>query len=59
MAKAKPPPPETPTSAAPQHSARTRAEKAAREARIAQEMRSNLLKRKAQQRARREKGAPG
>ena len=37
----------------------TRAEKAAREARIAEEMRSNLRKRKAQQRARREDGAPG
>jgi hypothetical protein len=43
----------------PKHSARTSAEKAARRARVAQEMRLNLLKRKAQQRARREKDRPG
>jgi hypothetical protein len=42
----------------PKHSARTSADKAARAARIAQEMRSNLLKRKAQQRAKREKAQP-
>ena len=42
----------------PKHSARTAADKAAREARIAQEMRNNLLKRKAQQRAKREKSPP-
>jgi hypothetical protein len=42
----------------PKHSARTRADKAARAARLAQEMRLNLLKRKAQQRAKRSKGAP-
>jgi hypothetical protein len=43
----------------PKHSARTSADKAARAARIAQEMRKNLLKRKAQQRAKREKSEPG
>ena len=59
MAPAKPPPPIKPAAAEPQHSPRTRAEKAARAARIAEEMRSNLLKRKAQQRARREQGTPG
>jgi len=59
VAPAKPPPPAEPASGQPKHSARIRAEKAARDARIAQEMRSNLLKRKAQQRARREKGEPG
>jgi hypothetical protein len=48
-----------PGSKAPKHSTRTRAEKAARAARVAKEMRLNLLKRKAQQRAKREKGAPG
>ena len=42
----------------PKHAPRTAADKAAREARIAQEMRKNLLKRKAQQRAQREKSAP-
>ena len=36
----------------PHHAARTRADKAAREARLAAEMRNNLLKRKRQQRAR-------
>ena len=59
MAPAKPPPPIKPASAEPRHSPRTRAEKAARDARIAEEMRSNLRKRKAQQRARREQGTPG
>ena len=39
--------------------ARTRAEKAARAARVAKEMRLNLLKRKAQQRAKRDQGKPG
>jgi hypothetical protein len=52
MAPAKPP------SNEPKHSARTRAEKSARAARVAKEMRLNLLKRKAQQRARRAKGEP-
>jgi hypothetical protein len=42
----------------PKHSARTAADKAARDARIAEEMRKNLLKRKAQQRAKREKSEP-
>jgi hypothetical protein len=37
---------------APHHTPRTREEKAARQARLAQEMRENLLKRKRQQRAR-------
>jgi hypothetical protein len=59
MAPAKPPRPAKPASGQPKHSPRTRADKAARDARIAEEMRSNLLKRKAQQRARREKGEPG
>ncbi len=36
----------------PHHSARTKADKAARQARLAAEMRNNLLKRKRQQRAR-------
>ena len=53
MAPAKPP------SEEPKHSARTRAEKAARAARVAKEMRLNLLKRKAQQRAKRDQGKPG
>jgi hypothetical protein len=39
----------------PQHSAQTSAAKAARASRVAEEMRKNLLKRKAQQRAQREK----
>jgi hypothetical protein len=39
----------------PKHSARTSAEKAARATRLAEEMRKNLLKRKAQQRAKRDK----
>jgi hypothetical protein len=42
----------------PKHAARTSADKAARAARLAQEMRKNLLKRKAQQRAQREKAGP-
>jgi hypothetical protein len=42
----------------PKHSARTRADKAARAARVAEEMRKNLLKRKAQQRAKRGKSGP-
>ena len=42
----------------PKHAARTSAAKAARAARVAQEMRKNLLKRKAQQRAKREKARP-
>ena len=56
---AKPPPPGQPPPQEPHHSARTRAGKAARQARVAQEMRLNLLKRKAQQRAQREKDKPG
>ena len=52
MARAKDPPEQ------PKHAARTSAEKAARAARVAQEMRKNLLKRKAQQRAKREKSRP-
>jgi hypothetical protein len=36
----------------PHHTARTQADKAARQARLAAEMRSNLLKRKRQQQAR-------
>jgi hypothetical protein len=59
MAPAKPRHTVKPASGQPEHSARTRAEKAAREARIAEEMRSNLRKRKAQQRAKRAKGEPG
>ena len=51
-------PPSSP-SEEPKHSARTRAEKAARAARVAKEMRLNLLKRKAQQRAKRDQGKPG
>jgi hypothetical protein len=39
----------------PKHSARTTADKAARDARLAEEMRKNLLKRKAQARAQRER----
>ena len=57
MASGKPPakpPPEQP-----KHSARTNAAKAARQARVAQEMRANLLKRKAQQRARRGRDEAG
>lgn len=42
----------------PKLSPRAAADKAAREARLAQEMRSNLLKRKARQRAERAKGKP-
>jgi hypothetical protein len=52
MARAKDPPKQ------PKHAARTDADKAARAARVAQEMRRNLLKRKAQQRAQREKSEP-
>jgi hypothetical protein len=59
VAPAKPPPLVKPASRQPKHGARTGAEKAARDARIAEEMRSNLRKRKAQQRARRAKGEPG
>jgi hypothetical protein len=53
MARAKDP------SNKPKHSTRTSAAKTARAARVAQEMRKNLLKRKAQQRAKREKSEPG
>ena len=44
---------------APHHTPRTKAEKAAREARLADEMRENLLKRKRQQRAREAASTPG
>jgi hypothetical protein len=49
------PPPSSPERApadAPHHTPPTRAEKAARDARLAAELRQNLLKRKRQQRAR-------
>ena len=49
-------PPKPSEPARPRHSARTAADKSARQARLAQEMRTNLLKRKAQQRAQRERG---
>jgi hypothetical protein len=42
----------------PKLSARASAEQAARAARVAKEMRRNLLKRKAQQRAKRERSEP-
>jgi hypothetical protein len=50
----KPPPgsPDRPSADAPHHTPRTQADKAARQARLAAEMRQNLLKRKRQQRAR-------
>jgi len=50
--------PKPPEAGHPRHSARTAADKAARQARLAQEMRTNLQKRKAQQRAQRERGKP-
>ncbi|HEX5796291.1 MAG TPA: hypothetical protein VFY19_10645 [Geminicoccaceae bacterium] len=43
----------------PRHSARTQADKAAREARLAEAMRENLRKRKRQQQTRREAGKDG
>jgi hypothetical protein len=50
---AKPPSASPPREAsAPHHTPRTKAEKAARQARLAAELRQNLLKRKRQQRAR-------
>jgi hypothetical protein len=55
MAEAgKPPPgsPERQSADAPHHTPRTQADKAARQARLAAEMRQNLRKRKRQQRAR-------
>jgi hypothetical protein len=52
MARSKHPPQQ------PKRSARARADQAARAARLAKEMRSNLLKRKAQQRAKRQKSEP-
>jgi hypothetical protein len=52
MARSKHPPQQ------PKRSARARADQAARAARLAREMRSNLLKRKAQQRAKRQKSEP-
>ena len=56
MARSDDPP--KPAAKQPTHSARAADEKAARAARIAQEMRMNLKKRKAQARARRERGKP-
>jgi hypothetical protein len=54
----KPPPAKRPRPSQPKHSAGTAASKAARQARLAEEMRSNLLKRKARQRAQRDRGKP-
>ena len=54
MARARDPSPRSETRQ-PEHSARTAAGKAARAARLAEEMRQNLLKRKARQRAERER----
>jgi hypothetical protein len=50
--------PQKPPAKQPKHSARTAADKAARQARLAEEMRMNLMKRKAQARARRERSQP-
>jgi hypothetical protein len=47
-----PPESKDPAQRGPRHSPRTQADKAARQARLAAEMRQNLLKRKRQQRAR-------
>jgi hypothetical protein len=57
----KPPPgsPDHEPADAPHHSPRAREEKAARQARLAAEMRRNLLKRKRQQRARDGRTPPG
>jgi hypothetical protein len=49
---------EDPPKPKPKHSAATAATKAARQARLAEEMRSNLRKRKAQQHAQRERPKP-
>jgi hypothetical protein len=55
----RPPSPERKSPDAPHHSPRTREEKAARQARLAAELRQNLLKRKRQQRARDGRTPPG
>ena len=52
-------PPAKPPRAKPKYTPRARADQAARQARVAKEMRANLHKRKAQQRARREQGEAG
>lgn len=52
-------PPAKPPRAKPKHTPRAQADQAARQARVAKEMRANLQKRKAQQRARREQGEAG
>jgi hypothetical protein len=54
----KPPEPKLPEAKPPGPSAHTNAGKAAREQRLAAEMRTNLKKRKAQARAQRERGKP-
>jgi hypothetical protein len=57
MARSKAPPPQ-PRARQPRHLPDTQAAKAAREARLAEEMRKNLQKRKARQRALQEQGKP-
>jgi len=52
-------PPAKPPRAKPKHTPRAQADQAARQARVAKEMRANLQKRKAQQRARREQDEAG
>lgn len=52
-------PPAKPPRAKPKHTPRAQADQAMRQARVAKEMRANLHKRKAQQRARREQGEAG
>ena len=54
----KPPAPARRSPDAPHHSPRTREEKAARQARLAAELRQNLQKRKRQQRARDDRTPP-
>ena len=54
----KPPAPARRSQDAPHHSPRTRKEKAARQARLAAELRQNLQKRKRQQRARDDRTPP-
>jgi hypothetical protein len=54
MARSKDPP-----KLQPKQSAATKATKTARQAQLAEEMRSNLRKRKAQQRAQRDRAKPG
>jgi hypothetical protein len=58
MTRSKEPPKPRAERPQPKHSAGTAASKAARHARLAEEMRSNLLKRKARQRAQRDRGKP-